>query len=420
MQKSRQTARKAWLFWLVTFSVIMLMSMLEFRILYLLHDHRFDTINGLHVAIAEGGAHWNVMQSRILGPYALTAIQNVLGIHSIQAEWLLRLGLSVAKNLVVFGCIFAALPTKPTNQPTTTLAAKLAVELTTKERRTKAWLATLIGCLLFIAIQHPGSLFLWDYLDVIAFTLFTYGVYQQKSWWFFALIIGLFVLNRESVLFISLWMVLSAFRLSFTPIRIGFNTNRWAFLIGGVLSGMICVGITLWLRETLQITPPSATQEFVDPNHATVWYSDIAHLTVIRNLAEIFVDNFRNPSLYLLTLVSVLAIGIPLHLFSIKAQWHRLNQAWALTYLAIFAASWLVALLNETRIFAAFIPFWLWFIVSIHLRWFSPQLDRSKTLGHQEMSASITPSSEPVSERTAEQTLMQTQQKQTSGNSSAT
>ena len=77
--------------------------------------------------------------------------------------------------------------------------------------RRRSVILTGIGVAAFVALQDRTWLEIWDYTDILVFTIFSYGIITHKSSWYFISLFCVAIFNRESALFIGLWIALGSF-----------------------------------------------------------------------------------------------------------------------------------------------------------------------------------------------------------------
>lgn len=158
------------------------------RIISLVHDHELPLwVDVIVRQVERGEAIKQRFASRVLAPYAV--------------YYLAQLGLPLATALKGF---YAACM----------LVANAAVYATfrrlTHSHRTSLYYVFAASALTVLLLwpRNHG----WDYVDLGVFALLVYGVVTQRGLLYFALLFAVGVLNRESALFIAVWLAIDAIR----------------------------------------------------------------------------------------------------------------------------------------------------------------------------------------------------------------
>lgn len=307
---------------------ILLLSVIECRITNLMHLDSLSMMAQSTYRITLGEPHWKEYQNRLLGPFLLRALQGIFPLSTLQVYLTLVLGLHLVKNLLAFALIL-----RLTGAPG--LAARYTVFF-------------ILG---FIFLQDQQWIYLWDYLDIVVFTVFLYGVVKQKRDVFF---VGLFapaMLNKESGLFIAVWLVLD-------------SLLEWPEGAGAVLAlrwrsgkrlrwglALTALGVA-WVYATRHWLLVKEIALAANPNFAA---QRPFHLAA--NLWSVFL-NLTHPSLHELNLLNP---GIPLAflaaIYALRKKPSDLALKLSLLVAIIFASLLLYSLLNEIRIYNVLLPF---------------------------------------------------------------
>lgn len=309
--------------------ILFLLSLAEFCVVLLIHVGHLQVLVDATWGVTLGQPHWKEYQSRLLGPWLARLVAGNAAGSFRDAFLLTMLGLTIAKNLACFGLV-----RRYTGDPF-------------KGART-----ALLGSAIFLLVQDTYWIYLWDYLDVLFFSFFLYGILSRRGNLYFAVLFFLALLNRESALFIPLWMVLDAFVLR--------EGRRWIIprlrdrvrlLLG---AGMLVLGQALILmvrnlllvRETLAASDPEFAAQ--RPFQLKANLQGLLHL----------LKSVQNPSWGDLAgvfgLVYLVAIVFPL--FATR-RGDDLQVKVSLTALAALLMIGLVGLVFESRIYSMFIPF---------------------------------------------------------------
>ena len=153
-----------------------------------MHQKELGQIVKATYSILYGEPHWRVYQNRLMGPWLVQSCNDAFGMDVFRSFLLVSLLMAVAMGLTFF-FVFR--------------------NLAGGDRAGLRYCA--LGCLVFVFFQNNLWLYLWDFADAIAFSLFCYGVLRKKGAAFFSCLFLLSVLFKESALFIPLWMIAAAF-----------------------------------------------------------------------------------------------------------------------------------------------------------------------------------------------------------------
>lgn len=169
--------------------ILVLLSLAEYRIIYRLHGgrHQITELGHKEKLLVEGGSKYKVWTNRLLGPYLIRGCSDISGLPWHSCFLLLAVISLVGLNCLVF---------------------ILSCRLLQDSRMAFFYTAAFMG--VFILLQHY-YIYIWDWLDLLIFTLFVYGALRQKALGFFVLLFFIELLNREAALFIALYIILLAF-----------------------------------------------------------------------------------------------------------------------------------------------------------------------------------------------------------------
>lgn len=138
--------------------------------------------------ITTGEPIYRIWQSRLLGPYLVKLLGAVTDLPFAAAFIFTCIGLSVVKTFATFST-FSVIT----------------------RRCWHAWFYTLMCMVLFIALQNHQPLYVWDWIDFTIFLLLVRGVALDLSDTYFILLFAVAIFNRETALFIGIWVGLRAF-----------------------------------------------------------------------------------------------------------------------------------------------------------------------------------------------------------------
>ncbi len=307
---------------LIWATAAVLCALAQFRMVMLVQGQNY--VNSIHAAqgVLDGMPHWRVYQSRLLGPWLVKAFQTVVGDFTM-AHVAYAITLTAAAGWLLL---------------------HLCHKLYGKQA---AWGAFLLFQLLFCFFLGKLWLYAWDHTGIIVFTLFTYFVMRNKDWRWFVALFAVAIFNRESALYIALWMVLDPL----TKALLVRQRPQWAMSA----IGLVCMGFGLMLIELLRTKllvkevgpelfnlPELAGQSFLNQ-----WDTNVAFLH--QNLTQFSLGfEFLLP----LFLVAVLALAAAL---AWRDSWRYLGLA--LTYVLIVASMLAAAAIQETRVMLELLPF---------------------------------------------------------------
>jgi hypothetical protein len=191
------------------------------------------------------------------------------------------------------------------------------------------WLAWEVSGIAGLAIYHLGviatmlSFFMsWDILEPVIFMAFVCFVVSSKPWWWFAALFAVAIFNRQSAMFIALWMVIE-----------GSRERHHSLVLAGLGCGAFGVGIMKALQggEMYQSRLLENLGKFNPVGGALTDFG--VHVT----------------PLYLMMIYAVV-IAMSVH-FMRSGRF-----ALGATYLALLAATLPFGVVSETRIYRDFVP----------------------------------------------------------------
>ncbi len=214
---------------------LIVLSVLEFRVVTLIQQANLPEQVDVAAGILAGQPYWKAYQNRLLGPGLVAGWSQLTGRATADAY-----------QHVSFACVLLA----------NAVALRVFSRLTGGQRSGAAWAATVAYAGLFAAFQDPQWLYLWDFVDLTTMLLFAAAVVAGPvPWPWLAGLFAVELLNRESALFIALWLGIEAF----TWGRRGTANRRWeiprlaypARLAVGMGLGAAGVLWTGWVRQAL-------------------------------------------------------------------------------------------------------------------------------------------------------------------------
>lgn len=300
--------------------VIIALGYLEFRIIWFIQKYVIETVINETLTPLTGNAFWRAHQNRLLAGFVMQSISGAFGWeHLFTFQWM-GIIITSLTNVMAYVLFYSQLR-----------SAK------------EAFRSVLYFALLVLLFQHSGFLYAWDLFDLLFFVLFGIGIVQKRGAIFFTALFAVAILNRESALFIPVWLGIDAL------IREG-NSKR---SIGKAIYafGLLAAGIVLvtYLREALFLGS-HMSQIGLDESHRIVGN----HLYVRDNINILFrgpavIDVVDHPVLPMLGFFFWIfwKNGRPVSAEQIKI---------AMLMLTMMTATFLFALIQETRVWLILIP----------------------------------------------------------------
>jgi len=273
-----------------------------------------------------GHPQWIAYQNRLMGPYLVQFISG-FGISNISAVKVFTLLTITIQNLVLFA-----------------LLVKSGISYS------KALSYIVFYSFAFVCLQDYGF-YTWDSIEAILFTLFAWGILQGKSMSYFIFLFLAAIFNRESALFISLYLMFDSFQINKMKVHL---ESRSKLLVGSFLmiAGII---YTKLIRDYLFISQPDG---FKDSVHAQIGN----HIHLQTNLTDLFINNLT--SIHILNTIFILGSVFYLAYF-IKQYNDRQLKALAV-FLVLVINILIFGVINETRMYIILVPFLIFFQMDHH------------------------------------------------------
>ncbi|MBN2055126.1 hypothetical protein JW905_09395 [bacterium] len=196
-----------------TWPVTAFLGLLAHRIIILVHAGTMEQNFAAAFGVIAGHPHWRVYQSRLLGPWLVRMFETVLDISFQEAFVLVAMVLTVGIGL---------------------LALVLACRAGVPRPRALGLTAALLGVV--VALQDPLYLYLWDYLDILVFLLVAHGIVNRRGVWWFVCLFLIALANKESALFIALWLFLDGLTDAGPgSLRLRWYPARWPRALAGLV-----------------------------------------------------------------------------------------------------------------------------------------------------------------------------------------
>ncbi len=301
------------------FLLLLLISAAVYKTLMQIHAPHFTALQHAAYGIIEGKPHWIAYQNRLLGP-TLVYIISKTGISYPVALKIFTLLTIVAQNFLLFFLL-------------------RKTGLLIKEALTH----TLMYALAFLLVQHRWF-YTWDSIDAIIFTLFAYGVVQNQRLGYFLIIFFIELLNRESALFISLFIIINAFTFSIKDRKIQITSK--AKLLTGILLTVAGAVYTKFIRDYLFI---SRSDNLPDNEHQLIGN----HINLITNLKNLFFYNLSSIEI----INTAFILGSLAYLIHQAKAYTEAQIKAVVIYSAIVANILIFGTINETRMYIILLPF---------------------------------------------------------------
>lgn len=203
-----------------------MITVVERRVLNLIHRYNLPAQIAIAEDVTRGTPVWKAFQNRLLGPEMVHAASAATHLPFAVCYREFTYALLLVTNALSF-VLFRGMGIAP--------------------RVACAYTLAVAG--LFLALQDTSSLYLWDYIELPINLLFAYGVFRGLRLRFFVTLFLVGLLNRESALFIPLWLILDAWR----PARALASPRRFRVLQAVLGAALVAAGIgfTSWLRTRL-------------------------------------------------------------------------------------------------------------------------------------------------------------------------
>ncbi len=272
--------------------------------------------------VVAGMPHWQVYQSRVLGPWVVQLLAGPIG--SFKSAYILyTLGLYFLAGLAMLVTAYRL------------YGARVA------------WIALLCFHFLCMVLINSRWHYIWDGGELLSFTLFCYFVLTDKDWrW----VTGLFcvsILNRESAFFIAAWMIFYPFLVAILDRarpRLPMVLAGLACMVGGALlvQGLRVALLRREIGPDLFGMPELAGRSFHPHLHDNIIY---------------LVDAFLHPTIQFNILIVVLLLA-PLVLTGLLARrFGRRYLGLGLAHALIVLSLPIVGVLSETRVLFDLVPF---------------------------------------------------------------
>lgn len=315
-------------YWIIVFFISIVVS----KIMLGLHSHNFASLCAVEEGVTTGKPHWIAYQNRILGPYLVEGISYVGNFSYCKALKVFNIIMILMEYFVLYFLLLKF----------------------SKDSYSLSLTYLVYFSLMLLGIQHYWS-YTWDYIDIIVFTVFTFFIFTNKPTKYFVLLFLIEILNRESALFIALFLIIDSFHYNLPIRNFGVSLqNRTKLLIGSFL---LIIGIIYikFIREFLFIESMMKNVG-TDASHRLIGN----HIQLINNL-KVFFINFTNINF----INSIFIMSILIYLLANIKRFNEVQLKALILFMSLLSSIFLLGLINETRMFTIILPFLIFFHLSI-------------------------------------------------------
>jgi hypothetical protein len=344
---------------LVFYLIVFLLSVLEIRMITQMLSKNFELYASAAEGVLHGAPHWRSSQNRLLGPVLVNLFSLTSGLTFLKSYVLITWSLLIFANFLSFA-IFKRL----TND------LNIAIRY------------TFCFAVFFILIQDDQWPFIWDFVDLIIFLLFSYGIFKNVKLRWMVVLFFLTLTNKENALFIGLWICIDSLAIknispNLSPSAPKIKMENYSkFFLGFFLmvAGMIYTKLIrdlLFVKSMLDFVGQDLSHKFLGQ-----------HFQFIRNWQRLewaFLKFDYNELIIPLTLLVILfyftfRFVTKLNEFSIKLMSF---------FLILTITIYCFGNVTETRIFAIFISFILIFKLYFENKIINPNSGHSKELDYE-------------------------------------
>jgi len=296
-------------------------ALAQFRMIILVLGAGYANSIDAALGVVEGLPHWRVYQSRVLGPWIVELLSRVFGDFTIAHVFYVIAATTIAGWLI------------------------LAVMRRLSDDRS-SWGAFLLFQFLFSFLLGKMWLYAWDHSGIIIFTLFVYFVLTEKDWRWFTALFAVAIFNRESALFIAVWMVSDPLiKAALDRVR-----PRLAMPLAGVICGAAGLAIISELRERLLVREIGPDIFHMPEMAGKAFHNQWdANLAFLQRVTSQFSFGFE-------ILIVIFPIVSLIVVFLLARRDPRRCLGLALVQTGIVASMFTAALLEETRVMLELVP----------------------------------------------------------------
>ena len=311
--------------------IVTFISVCTFKMLMIRHGQYIDLLTSAAYGITEGKPHWLAYQNRLIGPYSILGISKLMGI-SFKSAWTIYHAITI--QLFCILCFWF---------------------LKREGLRINDAINYLIVMVFAFLTLQFNWFFPWDTIDLILFTCFAYGITKAFPISYFLPLFLFGIFNRESALFISIYLILDSFKFTKGQLLMQFIKPR--SLIAGISLFIAGTFYTKFIRSILFISKPNG---LLDKNNELLGN----HIYFLSNLKDLFLINFTNYNFFVSIFILV-SFGYFISNFR-KMDDRQLKLL--IMSLIILASIIVFGLLNETRLYFIILPFFLFLWLSLNMK----------------------------------------------------
>ena len=322
--------------WIAQTILVIFIAVFAYKILMNIHLENANTLIDVAKGVTKRTPDWIAYQNRLLGPYSILSISKLTGI-SFRSAWAYFNAITLQIFCIMFFWI-----------------------LRYEGIQLKKAIGYLIFFLFSFLILQDYFFYAWDSIDLIIFTCFAYFILKSFSKSYFLFIFLLGILNRESALFIPIYLIIDGFQFpkGLFSLRL-VKTQSFLMGITMIIGGMMYTKI---IRDFLFI---SKSDGMPDVNHLIG-----NHIYLIQNLQNLFFFNLTNGYIYV-TIFLIFSFG---YFFFKSLIMRDVEIKLLIMSFIIFLNILIFGLINETRMHFILLPFFFFLWLSLNKKIRNPKI----------------------------------------------
>ncbi len=305
-------------------------SIIVYKIFLDIHKDHIVFLSEVSYNVIICKPHWIAFQNRLLGPYCIDLISK-LGFSHLEVFQSLTFLLIIVQNFLFFSLI---------------------KRIGLSNEKSLLWITIYSIFFLFIQGKH---FYIWDSIDGIIFTVFSFGIITKKPMSFFIYLFFVGILNRETAIFISFYIVIDSFYFNCGNKNKPIKLNSKLKMITGCILMVFGIVYTKFIRDFLFISTNTGSD---DSSHQLIGN----HIYIVENIRNIIVNNLTNMNI----LNSVFLIGTTWYLILFVRTYSDTQIKLFLIFIVIIGNIFIFGLINETRMFLLLIFPFIFLNISIH------------------------------------------------------
>lgn len=311
-----------------SYVLLLMISLAVCKQLIVIHEPHLDFIGKVTSGVLIGTPAWLAYQNRLLGPAVVLMISKLGGTYVTALQIFFFVTVTTENFILYF----------------------LLKKTGNSSFASVRWV--IVYSFLFIIFQDSHVYYTWDGIDAILFTLFAYFMLYNRNTFFLVILFLVALLNRESALFIALFLILDS--LDFSGLRIRVVSNSIRNLVIGCLLLVFGVAFTKFIRSYLFVRTFDGSNDSIHQTFGNHFYFK-------ENLQDLFIGNLGNigiiNSFYILC--SIIFLG-----FTYKSL-NNFQKNAIIIYCAVVLNIMLFGLINESRLYIILFPILIFIIRSI-------------------------------------------------------